>query len=223
MSLKISVIIPTYNEEKVIHGTLEDLFMRHSPDEVIVVDGGSQDKTVSIAREWAKVIRSVKGRAQQMNTGASLATGDIFLFLHADTKLPSTGILKIREAVQKGALSGRFRMRFDERRRLFRFYESYTRFQFFSYGDQAFFVQKEIFKLLGGYRGDVPFEDIDFYQRLRRITKPVILKEAVVTSARRFSQVGCLRQKFINIFLVSLYRIGLDVFQTKEKLYPEIR
>lgn len=223
MNPKISVIIPTYNEEKMIHRTLEDLFTKHSPEEVIVIDGGSQDKTVSIASEWTKVIRSQKGRAQQMNRGGNLATGDIFLFLHADTRLPSDGLLKIKEATRKGSLAGRFRMKFDEQRWLLRFYEAYTRFQFFSYGDQGFFVRREIFKLLGGFREDVPFEDIDFYQRLRRITQPAILKDSVITSARRFCQAGCLRQKFINLFLVSLYYIGFKAFRIKEKLYPAVR
>lgn len=221
--MKVSVIIPAFNEEKTIHATLENLLTFHKPDEVIVVDGGSQDKTVSIASEWTRVIRSEKGRAQQMNTGANLATGDIFLFLHADTKLPSKGLLKIKEVIQKGAHGGRFRMQFDERHWLLRFYEFYTRFQFFSYGDQGFFVGREIFKLLGGFREDVPFEDIDFYRRLKQVTKPVILKEAVTTSARRFSRVGRLRQKCINLFLVSLYYAGFNVFRTKERLYSEVR
>lgn len=242
--MKISVIIPTLNEEKSIHSTLEDLFSRHSPDEVIVVDGGSKDRTCAIAAhplrlrlrgrqearqspqgaaEWARVIPSKKGRAQQMNEGARRATGDVFLFLHADTKLPAAGLERIKEAIQKGAAGGRFRLKFDDRRWLLCFYESYTRFHFFSYGDQGFFVTREIFKRLGGFREEAPFEDIDFYQRLRRVAKPVILKEAVTTSARRFLQTGCLRQKLINLFLVSLHSTGFEICRMKENLYSEIR
>lgn len=223
MNPKISVIIPTYNEEKIIHRTLKDLFTKHSPEEVIVVDGGSQDKTVSIASEWTRVIRSEKGRAQQMNTGVNFATGDIFLFLHADTTLPLGSLLKIKEVIQKGVLAGRFRMKFDEDRWLLRFCSSYTRFHFFSYGDQGFFVKRQLFWEIGGYREDVPFEDIDFYQRLRKQTKPVVLHEAVMTSARRFSEVGVVRQKFINLLLVGLYGLGFNVSGLQKKFYSEVR
>ncbi|PIW65333.1 MAG: hypothetical protein COW12_02370 [Candidatus Omnitrophica bacterium CG12_big_fil_rev_8_21_14_0_65_45_16] len=114
-------------------------------------------------------------------------------------------------------------MRFDHRDWLLRFYESYTRFHVFSYGDQGFFVTRELFQKLGGFNESVPFEDIDFYKRLRRLTQPVIIKEPVVTSARRFCGVGCLRQRFINLFLVGLYYAGFNVLRMKEKLYPEIR
>lgn len=221
--MKISVILPTLNEEKSIHSTLEDLFTRHAPEEVIVVDGGSGDKTVSLASEWTKVILSEKGRARQMNEGARRAAGDIFLFLHADTRLPPAGLEKIKEAVRKGAAGGRFRMRFDRRHWLLSLYESYTRFHFFSYGDQGFFVTRELFLVLGGFREEALFEDIDFYRRLRRLARPVILKDAVVTSARRFLQVGKVKQKLINLFLVALYTAGFKMSRAKEELYPEVR
>lgn len=221
--MKVSVIIPTYNEESTIHKTLEDLITRHQAKEILVVDGGSSDNTAALAKEWTTVLRSGKGRARQMNEGAQHAKGGIFLFLHADTRLPDGGLEKIKEAILSGAQGGRFRMKFDQSDFLLRFYESYTRFHFFSYGDQGFFVRREVFEKLGGFREDVPFEDIDFYRRLRRMTTPVILKDPVVTSARRFSGVGYLRQKLVNIFLVTLYYAGVNVFRAKEKLYPEIR
>jgi rSAM/selenodomain-associated transferase 2 len=223
MSKKISVIIPTYHEEKTICATLENLFSEHAPEEVIVVDGGSTDQTASIASEWTTVLTSKKGRAFQMNVGARHATGDIFLFLHADTKLPEKALVLIQEEIHNGAKAGRFRMKFDGKQWLLRFYESYTRFHFFSYGDQGFFVRRDLFEELGGFRENVPFEDIDFYKRLRQRIKPVIIKKPVITSARRFCGVGCLKQKLINLFLVGLYYAGFDIFTLKKKFYPEVR
>jgi rSAM/selenodomain-associated transferase 2 len=219
----ISVVIPAFNEEKAIHAALENLMTFHKPDEVIVVDGGSMDETVRIASRWAPVIHSPKGRAAQMNAGAAHAKGDILLFLHADTLLPLEGLETIKHRIAQGTQAGRFRMRFDARRWLLRLYESYTRFHCFSYGDQGFFVKRDVFNKLGGFSEDVPFEDVDFYRRLRQYTQPVIIKDPVITSARRFSGVGFLRQKFINIFLVALYYAGFDIFLLKKKLYPEVR
>ncbi|MBI4430979.1 MAG: TIGR04283 family arsenosugar biosynthesis glycosyltransferase, partial [Candidatus Omnitrophica bacterium] len=214
---------PAYNEEKTIHSTLEDLFTKQAPEEVIVVDGGSIDQTAAIARKWTTVLESRKGRALQMNVGARHATGDIFLFLHADTRLPEHGLEKIMREINNGSEAGRFRMCFDDRSWLLKMYESYTRFHFFSYGDQGFFVKRNVFETLAGFDESAPFEDIDFYKRLQQITNPVILRDSVITSARRFCGVGCLKQKIINIVLVSLYYAGINVFSLKEKLYQEIR
>lgn len=222
-TMKVSVIIPTYNEEKTIDATLENLFTAHLPDEVIVVDGESTDNTVTLAKKWTTVLQSGKGRAKQMNQGAEFATGNVFLFLHSDTRLPDNGLELIQNAISKGMEAGRFRMRFDEHNWLLRLYESYTRFHSFSYGDQGFFVTRELFEKLGGFNENVPFEDIDFYQRLRRITKPAIIQDPVMTSARRFTQSGCVRQKLINLFLVALYYSGFNLLGMKEKLYPEVR
>lgn len=222
--MTLSIIIPALNEEKSIESTLENLLAHHKPDEVIVIDGGSHDETVRIASRYAKVISAKPGRARQMNEGARHARGDIFLFLHADTQLPERGLDFIREAIEiGGAKAGRFRLAFDHPSPWLAFYASYTRFHFFSYGDQAFFVTRDLFWEIGGFREDVPFEDIDFYKRLRQVTRPVIIPAPVTTSARRFLRVGCLRQKLINLYLVSLYYLGFNISPFKRRLYSDVR
>jgi len=222
--MKISVIIPTFNESSTIVAALSNLAHHHEADEVIVCDGGSTDETVALAQPYAKVVFSEKGRAKQLNGGACAATGDVFLFLHADTILPENGLRLIKECLNdRFCESGRFRLRFDRQDRLLRFFQAYTCFHCFSYGDQGFFVRRTLFERLGGFREEVPFEDIDFYRRLRKVAQPRILKAAVTTSARRFSQVGSMKQKFINIFLLGLYGLGFNVFPLKQKLYQDVR
>ncbi len=210
-ALKISVIIPTLNEEKNIESTLINLTRQHHPHEIIVADGGSGDKTAKIASRYARVVSSGRGRAIQMNKGASAATGDIFLFLHADTQLPNNALLKIEDVFKLGKKqSGRFRMSFGHRHPLLKLYEYQTRFHLFSYGDQGFFVKRELFQEMNGFSADAAFEDIDFYWRLLKYEKPVIIKDSVVTSPRRFLQHGVIKQKFINISLAAMYYLGFQ-------------
>ncbi len=222
MSVKISVIIPTYNEANTIVATLKALRAQH-PDEILVADGGSEDQTAALALSFARVLHTDKGRAKQMNCGALEAEGDVLLFLHADTQLPPNGLETIRCLMAAGKEAGRFRLRFDEKNWRLQLFASYTRLHCFSYGDQAFFVTRDLFEKLGGYRDNVPFEDVDFYTRLRKISKPVIIPEPVITSARRFTGAGCWRQKCINLFLVGLYAMGFPIAGLKKSLYPDIR
>ncbi len=222
--MKVSVIIPALNEEEAIGPTLANLRENHDADEVIVADGGSTDRTREIAASLASVIETERGRARQLNAGARAAKGDIFIFLHADTKLPSGGIETVRRLIAEGKIeAGRFRMRFDSDDFFLNLYSFYTRFHFFSYGDQAFFVKRDLFEKMGGFSEEAPFEDIEFYRRLRKITHPHIVKSPVTTSARRFFKMGKFRQKWINLILVTLYYFGVDVMPLKEKVYQDVR
>ena len=169
--MKWSVIIPALNEEEAIGSTIEDLVQNHSPEEILVADAGSIDRTVAIASRYARVIEAPRGRAKQMNEGVKRSEADAFLFLHADTKLPPGGLEDARQILASGkARAGRFRLRFDSEDLFLKLYAFYTRFPFFSYGDQGFFVTRELFEELHGYDEAVPFEDIDFYRRLCEYT-----------------------------------------------------
>jgi len=222
--MRISIIIPALNEEKCIEETLENLVSNHNPAEIIVVDAGSTDSTAQKASRFAKVIQSERGRAQQMNQGAREATGDVFLFLHADTFLPENALNLIEETLnQKDCDAGRFFMQFDENKFSLNLFSSYTRFRCFSYGDQALFIRKSLFESLEGFRGDVPFEDVDFFKRLSKVQKFALIKNPVTTSARRFTSQGSWTQKWINLFLVSFYYLGLDISSLKARFYPDVR
>ena len=169
-AMNISVIIPTFNEESKIEVTLKRVQEEHKPYEVIVSDGGSQDRTAEIASRWGRVVQSERGRANQMNHGAAAAKGDIFLFLHADTTLPPRALEMIQIALKDTRKrSGRFRMSFGSNHPLLRFYSYQTRFHFFSYGDQAFFVTRGLFQDLNGFCVHTPFEDITFIRDFQEL------------------------------------------------------
>jgi glycosyltransferase involved in cell wall biosynthesis len=220
--MKISIIIPTFNDERSIHATLEDIYARHSPYEVIVVDGGSNDRTVYLAKEWTEVFKSQKGRAKQMNEGARCATGDVLLFLRADAKLPSLGLRKIKDAIRIGAEAGRFPMSFGVQDWRLRLYARITQFRFFTYGEQVFFIKRDLFEKLQGFREGIPYEEPDFFKRLKTYTDPVLIQDAVLASGRRYLDSPD-RQNLLHFFWGWIYYLSSNFLRTKRKSYPDIR
>jgi rSAM/selenodomain-associated transferase 2 len=212
--MTLSVIIPVYNEAAGLGRTLAALQALPGDLEILVIDGGSLDDTVEIASRMGVTVASApKGRAAQMNHGASLARGDVFLFLHADTELPADACELIAAAVARPEVAGGcFRLSFDQDRRLLRFLAFMTRssFRLFHYGDQAFFVRREVYARLDGFRLYPIMEDLDFWLRLRRMGEVALLRRPVVTSARRFLENGVLRQQLLNVTLVLLYLAGVS-------------
>ena len=191
----ISVIIPTYNEERALPGTLACLSTFLQKIEIIVVDGGSTDGTRKIVETYKniKYIESEKGRAIQMNAGAAIASGEWFLFLHADTLLPDGAFTAISSLHAHVAVGG-FQHRFSGNSRMLRFVSALhnlrAKMTRSIYGDQAMFVRGEIFAQVGGFPNHEYLEDIYFCKTIKKIGKPVLLKISVVTDSRKFEKMG---------------------------------
>ena len=217
----ISVIIPVFNEESIIENTLKQ-FLKWSNLEVIVVDGGSKDKTIevvnkiSLANKQIKLIISNKlGRANQMNYGSAIATGNILLFLHADTVLPTNYQQTIQNILEKKEIIiGAFKLKIDGKKKSLRLIETMvnlrSRLLSLPYGDQAFFITKDNFNRLGGFT-DLPImEDFDFIQRSKRYGKIAISNSMVVTSARRWQKIGVIKTTIINQLIIIGYLLKIS-------------
>lgn len=212
---QISVVIPALNEASGIARSIASA-AREPGVEVIVVDGGSRDKTVQVARrEGARTLSVPAGRARQMNAGARASSGAILVFLHADTVLPSNyaGLVR-RLLASPDVVAGAFRLGIESRRKSLRWIETganwRSRWLRLPYGDQGLFVQSRLFSELGGY-ADLPFmEDYDLVRRLNRRGRVVLAPEAVVTSARRWERLGVVRTTLLNQAMVTAHLLGVS-------------
>ncbi|MBI3248342.1 MAG: TIGR04283 family arsenosugar biosynthesis glycosyltransferase [Deltaproteobacteria bacterium] len=196
--MRVSVIIPTLNEAPGIALTLSRV-RQAGECELVVVDGGSSDGTADIARAYAdSVLTAARGRAQQMNAGAHAATGEVLLFLHADTVLPAGFATLVRQALHDPTVvGGRFDVRLDAEGWPFRMIETLmnarSRWSKICTGDQALFLQRETFRALGGFPELELMEDLEFSRRLKRAGRIACLREQVRTSARRWQRGGVFR------------------------------
>ena len=214
----ISVIIPTLNEEKALPDTLRHLLGQAGDFEVIVVDGGSVDRTVEIVRGEPRVrlLTASKGRASQMNTGARHATGDWLLFLHADTLLPEGALARLNSletdaTVQAGGFLHRFSGT-DWRLRMLSYFNNVRcRWSKIIYGDQAMFVRRTLFERLSGFPNESRLEDVLFSRKLVRIVTPVLLAPPVVTDSRKFVQMGIWRSVFRASLILLSIELGLPL------------
>jgi len=224
--MRLSIIIPVLDEESTIASTLKSL--GSFPVEAIVVDGGSQDRTADIAGQMqVRVIASSRGRARQMNTGAAAAQGDVLLFLHADTRLPSSAIGDVVSALDDPRyVGGRFDLRLDHSGIIFRLIGSLislrSRLTRIATGDQAIFVRRGIFDAINGFPEIPILEGIAFCRNLKKMGKVACLRTQVVTSARRWQKDGVGRTILKMWVLKFLFLIGVSPFRLK-RFYAEVR
>ncbi|MDX1590634.1 MAG: TIGR04283 family arsenosugar biosynthesis glycosyltransferase [Balneolaceae bacterium] len=215
-TIGISVIIPVFNEEENI-GNLIDYLNRSNQGvmhEIIVVDGGSTDRTPQIVKEkGARLIRSVKkGRAVQMNEGAKAAGEDLLYFLHADSLPPEGFDREILAAANNGFGAGCFRLAFDTNHPLLRFYAYFTRFRstLLRFGDQSLFVSKKIFEQTGGFDETLTvMEDQEIVRELKKITRFYLSDREVITSARKYRKTGMIRLQGVFSLIWILYYLGV--------------
>jgi rSAM/selenodomain-associated transferase 2 len=227
--MRFSIIMPVLNEEAIlekhlIHLTRQCAQQNH---ELILVDGGSIDRTVSIAQRYGHVLSSPRGRATQMNTGAAAATGDVLIFLHADTILPGDAFCAIEQALATPkVVGGAFRICLNCDRLPYKLVAFTTnlrsRLRTLFTGDQAYFIRTTSFKVVGGYPDQPLMEDLEIITRLRKIGKVVLLPQYVTTSARRHEKIGLLRSVLFMWYLRTLYKFGVPPAQL-QRMYLDIR
>jgi rSAM/selenodomain-associated transferase 2 len=208
----ISVVIPTLNEAENLPRSIAALQANSGACELIVVDGGSTDRTCEIANKLgAHVIQSpVPQRSAQMNLGARCAAGEIILFLHADTLLPPQALSRVETALLHTKIrGGAFARRFDSPSLFLRLTcllaEFRNRTMGWFLGDQAIFVCRELFYQLGGFSAMDQFEDLDFSRRLAEAAKVVTLRPPVISSARRFQREGAFARTLSDLCLTIAY------------------
>ena len=228
--MRLSIIIPTLNEAQYLEKQLLSLqAFREQGHQVVLVDGGSVDETLMLAQSVLTistskqnvadhVLQAKKGRASQMNAGAKVASGEVLVFLHADTQLPANAMDLITKAFSKrqhsGQFWGRFNVRLSSDKLSFRIIETFinmrSRLTSVVTGDQAIFVEASLFKDLGGFLEIELMEDIALSKKLRKISSPVCLKETVLPSSRRWQRHGIMATIFLMWKLRFLYFIGVS-------------
>ena len=212
----LSIVVPVLDEAAGIAAALAALApCRQRGAEVIVADGGSSDGTAALARPHAdRVIAAPRGRAAQMNAGAAAATGDVLLFLHADTQLPDDADRSILDGLaQSGRAWGRFDVRIDGGGVLpaiAAMMNVRSRLTGIATGDQAMFVTRDAFARAGGFPAIALMEDIALSAALKRISPPLALRARVTTSGRRWQRNGTLRTVLLMWRLRLAYYFGAD-------------
>lgn len=215
MTELISIVIPVLNEARQLSKILH-IPKQASDVEIIVVDGGSHDQTREIASAaGVTVIQSPIGRAHQMNAGAAKATGDILLFLHADTQLPKGFDTTIRHTLsQPNVIAGAFQLTIDAPSWKLRLIEwgvnARSRYLQMPYGDQAIFLKTTTFLTLGGFPTLPIMEDFELVRQLKQQGRIAIAPTAVITSGRRWQTLGVVKTTLINQLVILTYFLSVS-------------
>ncbi len=215
--MRLSIVVPALDEAPGIVATLAALQpLRHEGHEVIVVDGGSADNTLELAQPFVdRAIVAATGRARQMNAGAHVATGDVVVFLHADSLLPAGAVVAVAAALGSGFRWGRFDVRLAGRAHALKLVAAMmnlrSRWTGIATGDQGIFVEKATFAGIGGFP-DIPLmEDIALCKTLKRSAgRPACLRLRIVTSGRRWERRGPWRTIATMWRLRLAYALGAD-------------
>jgi rSAM/selenodomain-associated transferase 2 len=227
----LSIIIPVLNEAAQIAEVLRALQPCADACEIIVVDGGSRDQTVSLARQFSQV-RVIEhgqaGRARQMNAGAAAASGAVLLFLHADVRLPSGFLDALTEALcDERCVGGCFEFGFpDDVSRAFHVYAwgvtLRTRWGWMATGDQAIWARRAAFASIGGFRLIPLMEDIEFFAALKQLGRVAILPQRVTVSPRRWQRYGLVRTGLLMYALRFGHWLGIKP-ETLKRFFLDVR
>lgn len=226
--MTLSIIIPTYNEAGNIGKLVK--YLKQNSDaavtDIIVSDAGSSDHTIAAAKETgaAVALSPGKGRSAQMNYGVSLAKGNVFYFVHADTFPPPSFVKDIQEAVAAGYDLGRYRTKFNSTKTILKLNAWLTRFDFFICmgGDQTLFIKKDLFEQHGGFREDMKMmEEYEFCARVRKAAKYKIMKGTALVSARKYEANSWWRVQHANAKIVLMYKSGASQ-QAMLDIYNEL-